>query len=98
VFRIVVGELCFRKQLTPVVLLVVDEHSKILFENLIDAFSLTITLGMIGSTQVQLDTKARAECSPELRSEDRSSIRDDVLRNSVKTEDEVEHNGEVLGG
>ena len=40
--RIVVGELSQRKQLGPVVLLVVAVSTEILFEDLIDLLSLTI--------------------------------------------------------
>jgi hypothetical protein len=41
---------------------------------------------MIGSTEIQLDTEARAERPPESRGEDGTSIGCDVSRNSVKAE------------
>lgn len=45
--RVVVGKFGKGQKLRPVVLLVVAVHPKILFERLIDSFSLAVTFGMI---------------------------------------------------
>jgi hypothetical protein len=69
-----------------------------LFEHLIYSLCLTITLGMVGSAEVQLDTKSTAEPSKELVREDRSSVGHDIFRNSLETEYEVEHGSEMFRG
>jgi len=43
------------RRLTPIVLLVVDVHPKILFQDLVDPFGLAICLRVIGSRKVGLD-------------------------------------------
>ena len=50
---IVVGELCERKDVGPVILLVVAEYAEVLFKSLVDAFSLTITFWMITGGEVE---------------------------------------------
>ena len=45
---IVVGEFCHWEPFAPVILLITDEHSKILFEDLINPFSLAIRFWMVG--------------------------------------------------
>ena len=36
-------------EVDPIILLVVDVHLKVLFQDLVDPFSLTIGLGVVGS-------------------------------------------------
>ena len=67
--RIVVGELSQRKQLRPVVLLVVAVGAEVLFEGLIDLLSLTIPFRMISRSEVKLHTKCCAEAAEEMRDE-----------------------------
>jgi hypothetical protein len=77
-------------------LLIVKEHSEILLENLVYSFRLTVRLRMEGCTEVEFYTKPRAECSPKLGGEDWSTVRYDILRDSVKAEYESEHGGELF--
>ena len=56
--RIVVGEFGQREEVCPVVLVVVDVESKICFDNLVDAFGLTVCLRMISPRQVLSDAEA----------------------------------------
>ena len=53
---VVVGELSQRKQLRPVVLLVVAVGVEVLFEDLIDLLDLTIPFRMISQSEVELHT------------------------------------------
>jgi len=41
---VVVCKLCQREEVNPIILLIVDVHLKILFQDLVDPFSLTISL------------------------------------------------------
>src|SRR5882724_2154619 len=52
---VVVRKLCQREEVDPVVLLVVDIYLKILFQDLVNTFSLTISLWMVGSQKVGFD-------------------------------------------
>src|SRR6266545_5807289 len=66
---VVVGELSQRKQLGPVVLLVVAVGAEVLFEGLIDLLSLTIPFRMISQSEVELHTKCCAKAAEEMRDE-----------------------------
>lgn len=52
---IVVGKFGEGEEVGPVVLLIVDVDSKVLFENLIDVFCLAIGFGVIGCGKIRLD-------------------------------------------
>ncbi len=65
--HVVVGELSQRKQLGPVVLLVVAVGAEVLFEGLIDPLGLTIPFRMISRSEVELHTKRCAEAAEEMR-------------------------------
>src|SRR5882724_1388457 len=52
---VVVRKLGKRKEVDPIVLLVVDVHPKILFQDLVDPFGLAIRLRVIGGRKVGLD-------------------------------------------
>ena len=52
---IVVRELSDRKQISPVVLLVIGIHAEVAFQGLIRSFCLTISLRMVGSRELKLD-------------------------------------------
>ena len=47
--RVIVRKFSQREEIDPIVLLVVDVHTKILLQDLIDLFSLTIRLRVVGS-------------------------------------------------
>src|SRR6266508_2001574 len=66
---IVVGKLSQRKQLGPVVLLVVAVSAEVLLKGLIDLLSLTIPFRMISQSEVELHTKHCAEAGEEMRDE-----------------------------
>ena len=66
---IVVGKLSQRKQLGPVVLLVVAVGAEVLFEGLIDLLSLTIPFRMIPRSEVEFYIKRCAEAAEEMRDE-----------------------------
>ena len=53
--RIVIDKFRDRKLLAPVVLLVVEVDSKVLFEGLIGLLGLTVGLGVIGGGQIRLN-------------------------------------------
>ena len=46
---IVVHKLGQGEEVDPVILLVVDAHTKVLFQDLVDTFCLPISLGVVGS-------------------------------------------------
>ena len=52
---VVVCELCELEEVDPVILLIVDIHLKVLLQDLIDPFCLTVSLKMVGRGQVGLD-------------------------------------------
>jgi len=45
----------------PVILLIVDENAKVLFEDLVDSFGLAVGLRMISSRQIHLDVEESTE-------------------------------------
>ena len=54
---VIVGELCEREQMLPVILLVVDEDPKVLLEELVHPFHLSVSFRMIHCGEVSLDAK-----------------------------------------
>jgi len=52
-----VQELGDREPVAPIVLLIVDEDTEVLFDILIDSFSLAISLWMVSSGWVLFDSK-----------------------------------------
>ncbi len=67
----------------PVILKVVDEDPEILLNFLVDSFSLSICLWVVGSGYVCLDLEQVIEVFHELGDEHGASVRDDYLRYSV---------------
>ena len=61
VWSIVVCELCDRKKVRPIVLLIVAIDSEVLFQSLVHAFGLSVTLGVISRGEVELHVKSRAQ-------------------------------------
>src|SRR6266542_1678110 len=97
--RIVVGELSQRKQLRPVVLLVVAVGAEVLFEGLIDLLSLTIPFRMISRSEVELHTKHCAEAAEEMRDELCPAVRCNMTVYSVLREDmEYKEAGQLYCG
>ena len=54
---VVVGELGQRQPLSPVILVMVDEDAQVLFNLLIDAFSLSIHLEVISYERIVFNTQ-----------------------------------------
>ena len=54
VWSIVVCEFCEWKERTPIILLKVNVRSKVLFESLINLFSLSVSFGMITGGEVNM--------------------------------------------
>ena len=54
--RVVVGKLSDGEPILPIILLVIDEDSEVLLNILVNLFGLAISLGVIGSGRVLLDT------------------------------------------
>jgi len=52
---VIVHKFSQREEIDPIVLLVVDVHTKILLQDLVDLFGLTIRLRVVGSRKVGLD-------------------------------------------
>ena len=57
--------------------------TKILFKSAISAFSLTISLWMIGSREAKSSFSQREEFIPEVRKKTRITIRDNAMRETM---------------
>ena len=82
----------------PVVLLIVAEYLEVLFEGSVSAFSLTITFRMITRSEMECHIESFTKRAEKMGDKFRTSVRGDVLRNSVlgKHMSYKEH-GEVFG-
>lgn len=94
---VVVGELGEGEERDPIVLLVVDIDPEILLEDLIDAFGLTVRLGVVRGREVGLDAEEVAERAPELGGEEFASVRDYVSGEAMLSEDFPEEDERKLG-
>ena len=77
---VVVLEFSQREEVSPVVLSLVDEDAKVLFQLLVDPFCLAISLGVICSRGSQFDTEHPVELSGELGYKLRSTVRYNLPR------------------
>ncbi len=80
---IVVREFCERQPVGPIILSIVNEDSEILFDLLVNSFSLAIRLGMPGGRCVWRDVEQSVEFLHELGDELRASVGDDDLWHSM---------------
>ena len=80
---VVVSKLRERKEIGPVVLLVVAVGAEILFQSLVRAFGLTIAFGVISRGEVESDVEGFGEGTEEVGDELRSAIGGDMGRSSV---------------
>ena len=80
---IVVSKLRERKEIGPVVLLVVAVGAEILFQSLVRAFGLTIAFGVISGGEVESDVEGFGKGMEEVGDELRSAIGGDMGRSSV---------------
>ena len=63
--------------------MVVSVNAKILFEDLVDAFRLTVSFGVVSCGKVGLDMKGVAEGGPESGDKVTSPIGDNILWSAV---------------
>ena len=82
-----VGEFCKRKELQPVVLLVVAVNPKVLLKGLISVFSLTIALWVVTGGEVQAHIESFTQGLEEVRDELGALIGGDVDGDSMLGED-----------
>ncbi len=80
---VVVRKLGKWQPIGPVVLSVVDEDSKVLFDFLVDSFSLSVGLWVKGRGRIQGDVEESVEFLHEFRDELRASVGDNDLGHSV---------------
>ena len=80
---IIVGELCQRQEIGPVVLLVVAVNPKVLLQGLVRPFCLSITFGVVTRCEVELYVECGSEQAEEVRDEFGASVRSDMGRNSM---------------
>ena len=82
----------------PIVLLVIAEYPEVLFQGLVCSFSLTITFRMISRSEMECHIESFAKRAEETRNEFRTSIRSDMLWNSVlRKHMSYKNHGEVFG-
>jgi hypothetical protein len=87
---IVVGKFCKREKVMPIVLLIVDEATKVLLKDLVDSFCLSISLRVEGRRQFDVHLEQLKEALPELRNKLRTSVTDYVLWHSMESENMLE--------
>jgi hypothetical protein len=80
------SKLSSRQVRCPVILLFITKQAKVLFNFLVLAFHVAITLRMVGSSESDLDTKALIEGFHKTSSKLRAAIREDLLWNPMKAE------------
>jgi hypothetical protein len=94
--EVVDGEFGDRQEVKPVILLIVATYAKILFEDLIHALDLTIDLWMKCGGKTTIDIKDIRERGPKMRGKNRSTIRDDRVRNAMQSDDMIQkHSSEI---
>jgi hypothetical protein len=82
-WSIVVSEFSKGKERRPVVLLVVAEYAEVLFECLIESFSLSISFRMIARGEVNLHVQHLSEGSEEMGNKLGSAVTSDMRRDSM---------------
>jgi hypothetical protein len=80
---IVVSEFSEGKEWRPVVLLVVAEYMEVLFECLIESFSLSVSFRMIARGEVNLHVQRLSEGSEEVGNKLGSTVTSDMRRDSM---------------
>lgn len=78
---------------------IIRVHAKVLLENPVDTFSLTVRLRVESRRKVLLDVELEADVAPEGRRKEASAVGDNVLGEAMKSMDVLlEDPGEVRGG
>src|SRR6266481_1157607 len=86
---VVVGKLSDRDPFVPVVLSLINEESKELFDFLVDMFGLPVCLWVVGGRCCDFDPKELTESPHEVQDKLGSSITNDFLREAVEFPDIV---------
>src|SRR6185503_7893199 len=86
---IVVGEFSQSQPFCPIILPVIHKEPKILLYFLVDSFSLTICLRMVGCRRTEFDAKNGAELLHESGDKLGTSVTEDLLRDAMKFPDIV---------
>lgn len=95
----VIDELGERKEIVPVVLVVIDVDPEVLFECLVDAFGLTVGLRMVSGGVVHADLEKVAKRAEKERNELGASVGADVGRSTMFGKDmNKEESCELFGG
>lgn len=84
---VVVSELCKRKQVGPIVLLVVAIYADVLLQGLVSALGLSVAFGVVAGGEVKSHVECFSEGAEEVGYELRATVGGDVRRNSVLRED-----------
>jgi hypothetical protein len=84
---IVECELSKRKKLSPVILGIRTIHADVLFEGLIHAFSLTVSLGVMARRKMHGHVEKFTQCMEEGGNEVHASVGSDMGQNTVFGED-----------
>ena len=71
----------------PISLSIVDEHSEVVLDLLVDPFGLSVCLWMMHGAQGSLDVELFVEIFDERGHKDRSAVRNDLPRDAVHTDD-----------
>ena len=82
-FGVVVSELGNREPTGPVILLEITVNAEVLFQGLVYSFCLSICLGMIAGSEVQVDSKECAKRTEKVGDKLGTSVRGDMRQNSV---------------
>src|SRR6266481_2137587 len=86
---VIVGELSDRDPFIPVILSLIYEELKELFDFLVDTFSLSICLWVVGRRCCDFDPKELTESPHEVQDKLGSSITNDFLREAMEFPDIV---------
>src|SRR6266481_7612681 len=96
---VIVGELSDRDPFIPVILSLIYEESKELFDFLVDVFGLPICLWVVGHLCCDFDPKELTESPYEVQDKLGSSITNDFLREAMEFPDIVsKQSGDPQGG
>src|SRR5215471_8538136 len=86
---IIVGKLGDRKPILPVVLMEIDEYSKVLFDCLIHPFSLSISLRVVSSGGILFDSNESAKFREVFRNEACIAVVNDSSKPSMVSNNSI---------
>ena len=82
-FGVVVSKLGNREPAGPVVLLEITVNAEVLFQGLVYSFCLTVCLGMVAGSEVQVDSEECAKRMEKVGDELGTSVRADMHQDSM---------------